>query len=501
MSTLRGAGTTAPGSLVTCSAAEAVHYRASGRSPGWAPGWTLPGDFARGVARGRVSDHGDESTFVSSSLAHNESKLDAVAPVSPEKTPGFPGWASPGGSHHFFATLPPARSQLVTDTCDAMRPLHGFKQRQKMLQVEARQPSLSPLRGGDGFGRRSRGSDSCDQGGRARQVRAGVLGTAEVPDFEQRVSARPSPHASSTAKGLNWSNCWCEVDDSGKMRLCATSGSAFRILNLRRTLLDVVKGSIHAVLEEDSKESPVIPDKYKNEAFFLPRDGQPRLNLPPASKISATKSPVFLKFAHETEMADWIDTLLDQGVVPGPGVQDRAQRRMRLLPPTAAWRHASDQRKDDRAKSNRDGRARSKSVEAVDPTVFEESFPANLKVVERERVMYDCHGTAPISRRTWNILPLNSSEREMLEWPLQSPEQARSPSRAQGQAWRRSGVSAASLNFPSPQLTGNEVTAASIGQDLIRMHALAVEVRKGQKYVSTPPLFLSPGNGRCCSIC
>jgi hypothetical protein len=321
-----------------------------------------------------------------------------------------------------------------------------------------------------------------------------MLGTAEVPDFEKRVGARPNPHASSAAKGLNWSNCWCEVDDSGEMRLCATSGSAVRILNLRRTLLDIVKGSIHAVLEEDLSESPVIPGKYKNEADFLPRDGQPQLNLPPASKV-------FLKFAHETEMGDWIDTLLDQGVVPGPGVQDRAQRRMRLLPPTAVSRHASDQRKVDRAKNSRDGRARSKSVEAVDPTVFEESFPANLKVVERERVMYDCHGTAPISRRTWNILPLNSSEREMLEWPLQSSEQARSPSRAQGQAWRRSGVSAASLNVPSPQRTGNEVTAASIGQDLIRMHARAVEVRKGQRFVSTPPLFLSPGNGRCCSIC
>jgi len=496
MSTSRGASTAAPGSLVMCSAAEAVNYRAAGRAPGWAPGWTLRGDLARGVARGRVNDHGDESTFVSRSLAHDESRHDAVSPVSPEKTPGFPGWASPGGSHHFFGTLPPARSQLVTDTCEAMRPLQGFLQRPKLLQVEARQPSLSPLRGGDGVGRPSRGRE---EGG--RRVRAGVLGTAEVPDFEQRVGARPNPHASSAAKGLNWSNCWCEVEDTGEMRLCATSGSAFRILNLRRTLLDVVKGSIHAVLEEDTSERPVIPEKYKNDAYFLPRDGQPRLNLPPASKISAAKSPVFLKFAHETEMSDWIDTLLDQGVVPGPGVQDRAQRRMRLLPPPAFSRHASDQRKDERAKNNRDGRARSKSVEAVDPTVFEESLPPNLKGVERESVMYVRHGTAPISRRTWNILPLNSSEKELLESPLQSPEQARSPSRTQGQAWRRSGVSAASLNVPSPQRMGNEVTAASIGQDLIRMHARAVEVRKGQNYVSTPPLSLSPGNGRRCTIC
>jgi hypothetical protein len=415
MSTSQGASTAAPGSLLVCSAAEAVNYRAAGRAPGWAPGWTLRGDWARGVARGRVSDHGDESTFVSRSLAHEESKHDAVAPVSPEKTPGFPGWASPGGSHHFFGTLPPARSQLVTDTCEAMRTVYGLLKRPKVLKVEARQPSLSPLRGGDGFGRPSRGRE---EGG--RQVRAGVLGTAEVPDFEQRVGARPNPHASSAAQGLNWSNCWCEVDDSGEMRLCATSGSAFRSLNLRRTLLDVVKGSMNAVLEEDSSESPVIPGKYKNEAFFLPRDGQTRLKLPPASKISVAKSPVFLKFAHETEMGDWIDTLLDQGVVPGPGVQDRAQRRMRLLPPTAVSRHASDQRKDDRAKNNRDGRARSKSVEVVDPTVFEGSLPANLKVVEREKVMYDRHGTAPVSLRTLNILLLNSSEKEMLEWPLQS---------------------------------------------------------------------------------
>jgi len=142
-----------------CSAAEAVNYRAAGRAPGWAPGWTLRGDLARGVARGRVNDHGDESTFVSRSLAHDESRHDAVSPVSPEKTPGFPGWASPGGSHHFFGTLPPARSQLVTEIAagggQAAEPLSLARRRRRWTAVQGqggRGPAGQSGRAGHGGG-------------------------------------------------------------------------------------------------------------------------------------------------------------------------------------------------------------------------------------------------------------------------------------------------------------------------------------------------------------
>ena len=489
----RGASVAPPGGLVTCSAAETVNYRASTRAPGWAPGWGL-----RGGSRRKVNDHGDESTFVSRSPTLQE-RRHAASPLGPaEQKPGFPGWASPGGSHHFFATLPPARSQLVTDSAEVMRPLQGFMQRPKVVQLETRQPILSPARGGDGFGRPSRRSSTAMGGprggeGRVRQVKAGVLGMAMVPDFEQRVGARPNPHAHSTANGLNWGNCWCEVDEGGKMRLCASSGSAVRVVDLRRTYLDVVKGSIHAVLEEDTSENPVLPEKYKNEAFLLPRDG-PRLNLPPTSQRSVAKSPVFLKFANDIEMGAWIDTLLDQGVVPGPGVQGRAQRRTRVLPPPVVSKHAGAHRAEGSG-------TRSKSVEAVDPTAFEASLPPNLKGAERARVMYDYQGTAPISRRTLSILPLEAEEREILESPLPSAVRARSQSKERDGAWRRSGVSAASLTIPSPQRmfaadsSDPRDAKDSVGQDLIRMHARAVEVRKGQNFVSTPTFFLLPGDG------
>ena len=69
------------------------------RSPGWAPGWHI---------------------------RPNPTTPQHTSATRGDVEPGFTGMESPGGSHHFFASLPPARSQMSIDTAEIMKSLQGL---------------------------------------------------------------------------------------------------------------------------------------------------------------------------------------------------------------------------------------------------------------------------------------------------------------------------------------------------------------------------------------
>ena len=241
--------------------------------------------------------------------------------------------------------------------------------------------------------------EALDRPRRPRLVKSGVILWASLLDD------------SSTEKGLAWNNVSCEVDDAGSMRLGAASGSALKIINLKRCRLDSVCGSLHAVLEENKQVEYVIPDKFKNEAHLA----QPVLNLPPERKDEKLASAVFLKFCNDSDKGDWVDALLGQGVVAGPGIQHQAERYKHAQLMAARTPIKSTIRKEANAPRGSEQRL------SVDPTLFENSLGPTLHSAQRRSVMFDYNGSAPISRRSLNLLPFDSTERDIIQSPLGSP--------------------------------------------------------------------------------
>jgi hypothetical protein len=78
------------------------------RAPGWAPGWHI---------------------------RPNPTTPQRTSPTRGVVEPGFTGMESPGGSHHFFASLPPARSQMSIDTAEIMKSLHGLSLSNLFLSI------------------------------------------------------------------------------------------------------------------------------------------------------------------------------------------------------------------------------------------------------------------------------------------------------------------------------------------------------------------------------
>jgi len=353
-----------------------------------------------------------------------------------------------------WATLPAMHSQLALETADSMRALQCFLSRQRVLRVHRNPvPRVLPHSGeatcGSPLG-------ALDPTRPARLLKAGILSMASIPDWEQRVGARPYKQSSPANKGLIWSNMWCEVEEAGSMNLCGKSGSALRIINLKRSQLDSVRGSLHAVIEENKEVESVMPDKYKNLPHLYTRDGQPVLNLPPAEVERVNPSPLFLKFANDIEKTDWVDALLLAGVSAGPGIQNLENAKTfetRATLKSRMCRDANNPRSSMRSPS-------------VDPKAFEDSL-APAQVAQRHAVMFDYSGAAPISRRSLNMLPFDPVERSIIQSPVGSPF----PRGAHPK-----GAASTAAHLPGDPII-------HLGRDLIRMHGRAVQARKGHDFI------------------
>ena len=414
-----------------------------------------------GAPEARFSDERYPSTLYPALISDHENR-----------DSGFPESVSPNHSHHFFGTLPPASAhQQVAESAEIMRPVQCFMKRPKVLRMEARPTTLSETEIHKSIGSSFMSSSARDHGVDAKQsdnkVKVGALQIAQVQNWHKRIEARPDPFACSTDEGLVWSRSWCEINEGGT--LLASGSGVPRTINLKRTFVDSVKGSMHVILEEDTRNRPHIPEKYKNEAYYLPRTGQLKLNLPPEQTHYIPPSPIFLKFEHEIEKRDWIDVLLSQGAEAGPGIRIRERGKSSM--------HSSPKRTYlqmgfDAAKTNRryNGEARSRSVEPLGSDANHTISPPSFLAAERGAVNYS--GAAPISQCTRECMRLTLDGQGRKEFHVQTNMK----SGHVGEAWRRTPVVTAALQLPNLANweRRNQFGLHNISNDIIHMHASAL---------------------------